>query len=252
MLKLALHCTAPHRHDEALALAQDLGLALLREPEPGYDYLLRLTAERLELVHPAEPRERPLSFDFVHGELNWRRLHGGGEAVAKAVIGKAKDKPSVLDATAGMGRDSFILACSGCSVILVERSPAIHALLADALARAGADAELGPILRGRMRLLRGQAPAVMAALAGDQRPDVVYLDPMYPHRQKSALVKKEMRIFRELAGEDPDAEALLPAALACARRRVVVKRPDYAEPLAGIKPSYSVETKSQRFDVYLV
>ncbi|MBI2380353.1 MAG: class I SAM-dependent methyltransferase [Gammaproteobacteria bacterium] len=257
MPELSLLCTAPERRTEALALAQDLGIALVQESPAGADqppgsFALRLTPERLELLHLAEPAEKPLAFDFLHGELGWRRTHGGGEAVVKAVVGNAKEKPTVLDATAGMGRDGFVLACAGCAVTMVERSPVIHALLADALARALADGELGALLGSRWRLVHAQAPAYMRGLSEDQRPDVVYLDPMYPHRKKSALVKKEMRVFRALVGEDADAEALLPAALACARRRVVVKRPDYAEFLGGRKPNYSLETKSQRFDVYLV
>lgn len=61
-------------------------------------------------------------------------------------------------------------------------------------------------------------------------PDVVYLDPMYPHRQKSALVKKEMRVFQSLVGNDDDADSLLIPAMTIAKRRVVVKRPNYASP----------------------
>ena len=83
-------------------------------------------------------------------------------------------------------------------------------------------------------------------------PDVVYLDPMFPHRQKSALVKKEMRVFQSLVGADLDADALLPAALAVAGKRVVVKRPDYAGFLNDMPPSMSIETPSKRFDVYII
>ncbi|MDP2105284.1 MAG: class I SAM-dependent methyltransferase, partial [Desulfobulbaceae bacterium] len=86
----------------------------------------------------------------------------------------------------------------------------------------------------------------------EQRPEVVYLDPMYPHRTKSALVKKEMRILRLLVGDDPDAPKLLAAALACARERVVVKRPIKAEPITGPTPSMAIIGKTGRFDVYLI
>lgn len=238
------------RHEYASDLQQRLGLATLHSAGPE-DFIVRLTDSQLELVNCAEPKDKPVAFDFVGGELNWRRLHGGGEAVAKAVIGKLNPKPTVLDATAGMGRDSFVLACSGCQVTLVERSPIIHALLEDALQRAAADAQLGALVRERMQLWYGAAPELMAQLNDAQRPDVVYLDPMYPHRKKSALVKKEMRVFRALVGEDLDADQLLPAALACAKKKVVVKRPDSADYLAGKKPNSSVETKTHRFDIYL-
>jgi Protein of unknown function (DUF548). len=81
-------------------------------------------------------------------------------------------------------------------------------------------------------------------------PDVVYLDPMYPHRQKSALVKKEMRVFQSLVGPDEDADALLEPARRLAKKRIVVKRPDYAPPLAGVETQSAVVTKSHRFDIY--
>ena len=79
---------------------------------------------------------------------------------------------------------------------------------------------------------------------------MVYLDPMYPHRQKSALVKKEMRVFQSLVGPDEDADALLEPARRLAKKRIVVKRPDYAPPLAGIVTQAAVVTKSHRFDIY--
>ena len=81
--------------------------------------------------------------------------------------------------------------------------------------------------------------------------DVVYLDPMYPHREKSALVKKEMRVFQTLVGADLDADGLLAPAIALATKRVVVKRPDYAEDLDGVKPHSVIETKKNRFDLYI-
>jgi 16S rRNA (guanine1516-N2)-methyltransferase len=84
-----------------------------------------------------------------------------------------------------------------------------------------------------------------------QQPDVIYLDPMYPHREKSAAVKKEMRVFQSLVGEDLDADDLLAPAIALAKYRVVVKRPSYAPPLAGKTPSTSINMKKNRFDVYV-
>jgi 16S rRNA (guanine1516-N2)-methyltransferase len=103
-----------------------------------------------------------------------------------------------------------------------------------------------------MRLVRGDAVTVLREWPEAERPDVVYLDPMYPHRESSALVKKEMRLFQSLLGADQDADALLPAALTVARVRVVVKRPDYAPPLAGREPTLSYPTKNHRFDVYVL
>ena len=114
--------------------------------------------------------------------------------------------------------------------------------------RALADPEVGPIV-ARMRLLCGNAIDLLGAWDGEP-PQVIYLDPMFPPRDKSALVKKEMRLFRPLAGSDDDAPALLAAALALATHRVVVKRPRKATAIAGEPPGYALEGKSSRFDIY--
>jgi 16S rRNA (guanine1516-N2)-methyltransferase len=168
--------------------------------------------------------------------------------IAKAVGIQPRIRPRVLDATAGLGGDAFVLATLGCSLVLVERQPLIAALLADGLARGRTDAEVRPIVE-RMALRQGNAIELMAAWPDDP-PQVVYLDPMFPHRDKSALVKKEMRLFRPFVGDDPDAAILLERALALASHRVVVKRPRKAPPIEGPKPGYVLEGKSSRYDIY--
>jgi 16S rRNA (guanine1516-N2)-methyltransferase len=83
---------------------------------------------------------------------------------------------------------------------------------------------------------------------------VVYLDPMFPATQKSALVKKEMRLFQQLLHGPVDAALdarLLRAARQAARLRVVVKRPARAQPLADTAPDYTLPGKAIRFDVYI-
>ncbi len=124
----------------------------------------------------------------------------------------------------------------------------VAALLDDGLSRGYRDAEIGGWLRDRLTLLHASSLAALATL--QPKPDVVYLDPMYPHRQKSAMVKKEMRVFQTLVGADDDADGLLEPARRLAKKRIVVKRPDYAPPLAGIATQSAVETKSHRFDIY--
>ena len=152
--------------------------------------------------------------------------------------------------TAGLGRDAFVLASLGCAVTLVERSPVVHALLHDGLERARCcdDAAVREIV-SRMRLVHADSREWLA-LQG-RAFDVIYLDPMFPERRKSALVRKEMRIFQELVGEDQDAAALLEPTRAHCRSRVVVKRPSRAPFLGGCSPSWSVNGKSTRFDIYL-
>lgn len=213
---------------------------------------LVMTTERLELRKRDEPKLGAIYVDFVRGTLSHRRRFGGGrsEAIAKAVGIKAGYRPDVLDATAGLGRDAFVLAALGCKVRMLERNPVIAALLHDGLHRGYQDAEIGPWLRERMTLLDASSLSTLVDL--HPPPDVVYLDPMYPHRQKSALVKKEMRVFQSLVGTDADADSLLAPACALATKRVVVKRPDYAQTLAGSAAQAVITTKNHRFDLYLL
>ena len=168
--------------------------------------------------------------------------------IAKAVGVQAGVRPRVLDATAGLGRDAFVLAALGCDLQLIERQPVIAALLEDGLARAARSPDVAAVV-ARMRLRTGNAIELMHQWR-DEPPQVIYLDPMFPHRDKSALVKKEMRLFRPLVGDDLDAPALLEAALALASHRVVVKRPRKAPAVDGAKPGYSLEGKSSRYDIY--
>lgn len=213
---------------------------------------LKLVQQQLTLFKRDEPKLGGICVDFVEGAVAHRRKFGGGrgQAIAKAAGLKQGVTPTVLDGTAGLGRDAFVLASLGCTVSLVERHPVVAALLDDGLNRAYQDAEIGGWMQQRMHLLPCHHIELLADEMADSV-DVVYLDPMYPHREKSALVKKEMRVFQTLVGSDDDADALLAPALQIASKRVVVKRPDYAEDLAGVKPSTVIETKKNRFDVYV-
>ncbi|MBL0571738.1 class I SAM-dependent methyltransferase [Aeromonas hydrophila] len=236
----------PAKVPQAEVLASQLGQTDLPQ------FALVFTTTRLELRKLDEPKLGAVYVDFVEGAVAHRRKFGGGrgQPIAKAVGLKAGAMPRVVDATAGLGRDAFVLASLGCKVTMIERSPVVAALLQDGLMRAAQDPEIGPWVRERMQLLHGPAVETLQGLT--ERPDVIYLDPMFPHKQKSALVKKEMRVFQSLVGPDLDADALLPAALAMADKRVVVKRPDYAGWLNEHKPSMAIETKSNRFDVYVM
>ena len=195
----------------------------------------------------------PVRAEFVSGKAGYRREHGGGtgQLIAKAVgLQKTRQSLHVLDATAGLGQDAFVLASLGCRVTLFERSPVVHAILADGLARASINEQCADIT-SRMKLEEGDSLHWLQRSEPDSV-DVIYLDPMFPHRDKSALVKKEMQVFRQVVGDDDDSDALLEAALAVARYRVVVKRPRKAEPLNGPPVTTRVEGKSSRYDVYSI
>ncbi|MDH3394254.1 MAG: class I SAM-dependent methyltransferase, partial [Desulfobulbaceae bacterium] len=195
----------------------------------------------------------PVFVDFISGALAFRRKHGGGrkQDLGRAAGLKGNRCPTVIDATGGLARDAFILAALGCKVTLIERSPVIGALVEDGLKRAATDPEVAAIVN-RLQLLIGDSTLLLNQITEEERPEVIYLDPMYPHRSKSALVKKEMRILRMLVGDDPDAPKLLAAALATAKERVVVKRPIKAEPITGPAPNMAITGKTGRFDVYLI
>lgn len=195
--------------------------------------------------------EPSLTIDLTTGATGYRlrQREGRGQALPKA-IGMAKGAtPSVVDATAGMGRDAFLLASLGAKVTLIERSPIVHAALADAMARAAETSEELAEIIARMTLLHGDSRELLTGLS----PEVVLVDPMHPSRGKSALVKKEMRVLRELVGDDPDQRELVETALKVARQRVVLKWPLRAAPLEGLrKPSHQILGKTTRYDVFMI
>ncbi|PIT52993.1 16S rRNA methyltransferase [Snodgrassella alvi] len=188
--------------------------------------------------------------DFVQGTARHRRLFGGGELLARAV--QAKNQPLVWDATGGLGRDAFVMASLGLEVVVFERNPYVYALLADGLQRALADEQTTSIAQ-RISLHYGSIILLQTEQKQIPLPDVVYLDPMYPQKQKSAAVKKEMAYFHELLGtaDAHNDQALLLAAQKFAQKRVVVKRPANGVVLAEITPAFQYLGKTTRFDGYL-
>ncbi len=213
-------------------------------------YELVMTDDRLGLQNTDE-KSLPLVIDFVAGKMHYRRqqLSLRKEALARALGLKSNKQPTIIDATAGLARDSFVIAALGFHVQLIERSPTIHALVSDGIRRALLNPETASIAQ-RMHLIQADAITYLQNLK--EKPNLIYLDPMFPERKKSALSKKDMRIFHDVVGDDLDADGLLQAALACATDRVVVKRPRLAVELAGIKPSFTLEGSSSRFDIYLI
>ena len=168
------------------------------------------------------------------------------ELLVKAARVKGANAPTAVDCTAGLGEDSLLLAAAGFTVTLFERDETIAALLADALERAAAEPRLADAV-SRMSLVVGDSIAGLAALPAP--PDVVYLDPMFPARTKSAAVKKKFQLLHHLEQPCEEEADLVEAALAAHPRKVVIKRPAKGALLAGMKPSYSVCGKAVRYDV---
>ncbi|UTW46078.1 class I SAM-dependent methyltransferase [bacterium SCSIO 12696] len=257
---------APGFAARADRLASELGLKQLPWPvhkplycQPGdkaaFFCLLLVDAQGLQLQLTGPKAPGPVRCDFASGAAAHRRQYGGGKKqdLSRAVGLDKRTDLSVVDMTAGLGRDGFVLATLGARVTLLERNPVVHALLADGLQRA-ADAgepDLQTIV-GRMQLLPWDALQLgcEAQSTLQAEADVAYLDPMFPERQKSAKVKKDMQAFHVLVGDDADADQLLTNALDLARYRVVVKRPAKAPYLDNRKPAHSLVGKSTRYDIY--
>lgn len=171
------------------------------------------------------------------------------EFLVKASKIKGIEHPVIIDATAGMGEDSMILAAAGFEVYLFEYDPVIAALLKDALDRAMEIPELKEAA-GRMHFTEGNSIDNMSKL--EIAPDVVLLDPMFPARQKSALVKRKFQLLQKLEKPCSDENELLQAALNVKPGRIVIKRPLKGPFLGGMKPSYSLTGKAIRYDCIVI
>jgi 16S rRNA (guanine1516-N2)-methyltransferase len=259
-LSLPVICNSEPSYKLAAALAHKLQQPLLLNVDPetiaDTEFVLQCDEQGIALQQTGRKAPGAIKAEFTEGAVDHRRKFGGGKGqmIARAVGVKAGVYPHVLDATAGLGKDAFVLATLGCKVQLLERSPVVHALLDDGLSRARsfAEAEDRELLAtlSRMELLASDSRDYLQAMKADEYPDVVYLDPMFPDRQKTADVKKEMRAFHSLVGKDEDAGDLLDLALSRAHYRVVVKRPRKSPTLNQKVPSYQLEGKSSRYDIY--
>lgn len=193
----------------------------------------------------------PIRADFVAGRIGYRLAHGlGRRQPLPRAVGLGRGIVEIIDATAGLGRDAFVLAALGARVRMIERNIAISVLLEDGLRRALDHPATRDIAR-RMQLLTADSQPYLEGLSAVECPDAVYLDPMYPHSGKSAMVKKEMQALRLLLGSEPQDPRLLAVSRAVARRRVIVKRPRRAPPLAATTPDFEISAPNTRFDVYL-
>ncbi len=232
----------PGRQSLARELAAQLNAALAADGEVDSEFRLIVSDERIELCDRRMKVGQGVSADFSAID---RRSASRSEPIARAM---GRGSRTIIDATAGLGKDSFRLASLGFEVTAIERSPIVAALLNDGLRAARTDQTLSHAMLDRVRLVVGDAREALTTLP---RPDVVYLDPMYPPKRKeAALPKKRMQILQALLGPDIDSTELFELAMRQAIHRVVVKRPTYAPPLTP-HPVASHEGKLARFDVYV-
>jgi len=255
---IALLCTSDTLLHTTQQLADQYQLPISTHNDTTYDYLLVIEpwtttpGYLCKLQQTGAKAPGAVFVDFCSGKAAHRRQFGGGrkQTLARAVGIKPGFNPAILDLTGGLGRDAFVLASLGCHVNLVERQPAIYLLLENGIERARHDADVAAIA-SNMSPHFADATDLLKRLHDRIKTDVIYLDPMYPTRGKSALIKKEMRYFHDIAGKDEDAATLLPLAMHYQCKRVVVKRPLSAAPLANIKPDTIITSKNTRYDIYL-
>ena len=227
---------------------------MLKTKNDQYDLQLLFHDDLIELFD--SQLKTTISIDFLKGTLAHRQQFGGGrgQAIAKAMGLKSGTTPRILDTTAGLAGDAFILATLGCPVTLIERSPIIFSLIENAVERASLSDKFQTILKQGFHLINCDANDYITEQLSIEStaPDVIYIDPMYPERKKSALVKKDMQILQRLHGKEDNTAELLEKALLYAKKRVVVKRPIHAECINKRTPNTCIKSKKTRYDIYTI
>ena len=177
------------------------------------------------------------------------RFGGGrGQDIAKAMGFRNGNTPTIIDATAGLGRDSFLLASLGAHVTMIERSEKMHMLLEQGMERAFNEGGQFREIIERMTLLKGDAKDIIPTLTAE----AILIDPMHPERKNSALVKQDLRQVRDIVGSNEDAADLVRLAIMHAQKRVVLKWPAKADPIVGVqKCSHQFLGKTTRYDVFM-
>lgn len=207
------------------------------------EYLTLSLADGVLFVCDDENPNLTVQVDFINGPMAYRASqHIGGEHLIKACKLKAQSSCHILDATCGMGKDSFLLYKAGHTVTATEQNLVVHALLSDGLYR-----YVNKTNESGFKLLQEDALSVM----NSQSFDVIYLDPMFPDKTKSAKAKKDMQLFQKFHHQAEDnAHQLLAHALTSDCQRVVIKRPIQAKPLIQRKPTFQIVGKTCRFEAF--
>ena len=251
-ITLCVICNAASQMDKASEFSTLHQYPLCDQENAPYDLQLIFDDDKTKLIDKA--LNTSIYVDFIEGTLAHREKHGGGkgQAIAKAIGLKKLKNPTVIDATAGLAGDAYVLACLGCQLTLIEQSPVLFTLIEDGIKRALLSENHEHSIGNFVNLVNSNSQLYLKGLDEQSKPDVIYIDPMYPDRKKSALVKKDMQILHKLIGKAEDETDLVNLALECAKRRVVVKRPIHAEPITGTRPTMEITSKKTRYDVYVI
>jgi len=248
---------------EEVALSKSLNIPIIipNQLARSTKFYLRFTDGRLSLFLNGEKAPGAVSVNFSQSSIQ-RRIKDSifKQGIIKAMAIKRSNFPRILDGTAGLGKDSFLLASLGCAVTMYERSPIVHALLADGLQRGRMTANI--TVAAAISNLQLWNSNFDATIKLDQVADIVYLDPMFPRSRRSARAKKDMYLLQQLLsgeqeprsqqGNQCDEFNLLDAARAIAQKRVVVKRGKTTPYMGACKPDIEFKGSSNRYDVYLI
>ncbi len=215
--------------------------ALLSEDAHNDDMYLKYDADGLSLFCEG----KILRGDLTKMKDRIRMPAINSELLVKAARIKAEGQLYAIDATAGLGEDSLLLAAAGFDVTMYEKNPIIFELLSDSIARASKHPALVNAV-SRMHVVLGDSTKAMADISTEA--DVILLDPMFPERQKSALVKNKLQVIQKLEEPCRDELEMLYSAVSAKPKRLIIKRPPKGAYLAGIKPDYSITGKAVRFD----
>ncbi len=240
-MSLVIYMGKGAAEDVAVALSKKVNAPIVKEP--GDDLTLLLDSSGLSLVGYGLQYKGDFEDDMLRRVTDGRLQHELLVHVAKT----KQESPKAIDATAGMGEDAFLLAASGYEVTLFERNPVIAALLRDAMRRAKKNSILKEII-SRMHLVEGNSIQLMSEQSNI---DVIYLDPMFPARQKSGKINKKLQLIQKLEHPCVDEQLLFNAAQSASPQKIIIKRPLKGEYLADLTPHYSVKGKAIRYDCFV-
>lgn len=250
LVRLYIHADEQH-HETARKFAEQQHLPLYNNETNGLCLLFASTGYELTDLST----KATIRVTFTEGSLAHRVKFANSykQPLAKAIGVTNKSKPTVLDITAGLARDAYVLYSLGCSVTMVEASAVLATMIQQAIDYSNQTDNENIINCESFKIVNSDSLTYMQNL-NIEVPDVIYMDPMYPERKKSALVKKDMQILHKLIGPPSDElnRNLLNQALQLARQRVVIKRPENASEIDGPPPTLKFSSKKTRYDVYVI
>ncbi|WP_343182522.1 class I SAM-dependent methyltransferase [Buchnera aphidicola] len=211
-------------------------------------FSLILQANRIELQDNTNKKEKNIWINFNYQNFQQYKKDYKRKII-KAVKIKKKKKINILDATAGLGKDAFILFSHGYNITMIERNPILSILLEDGLKRGFKDKMIGTLIKKKMKLI--YASSININQMNLQKPDVIYIDPMFPSYKQKSLPKKNIKIIKKIVGSDLDSINLFHECMKFSVYKIVVKRPKTSSYISCHKPSYSIKTKKYRFDIYI-